>query len=55
MRGKEIPRLYPDRTKEIEKIADKILSSLKEYDISALDFLEIIEFTQKEGLRRFRR
>lgn len=54
VRKKEIPKLYPDRTERLEEIADRVLSIIDEYEASALDFLEIVKYTKKEGLKQFK-
>lgn len=51
---KVIPKYYPDRSGIFEEIADKMMSVLyEEYDISALDFMQLTEYIKNSGLKRF--
>ncbi|MEY8378770.1 hypothetical protein AALD22_24015 [Lachnospiraceae bacterium 56-18] len=50
---KEISTFLPDRKEDIGVVTEKILSVFEEYNVSALDFLEIMKHTKKEGLKRF--
>ena len=49
---KEISTFLPDRKEDIGVVTEKILSVFEEYNVSALDFLEIMKHTKKEGLKR---
>lgn len=52
---KEIPKLLPQRAEMIVEITNKIMELIEqEYRLSAQDFLQIIENTKNEGLRRFK-
>lgn len=51
---KVIPKYYPDRSEIFEEIADKMMSVLdEEYEISALDFIQLTEYIKNSGLKRF--
>lgn len=48
-----IPRFQPDRAETLDKIAKKIVNNITEdYDISALDFIQIMEHTKNTGLKQ---
>lgn len=54
MDKKEISTFLPNRNKDIEEVAERILSVIGKYGVSALDYLEIIEYVKKEGLKHFK-
>ena len=52
---KKFPLLLPERMFAMEVIAKKVIDDItEEYDISALDFIAIMEHIQRKGLSRFK-
>lgn len=52
---RKIPKFQPDQSEFVREAAEKLISLIEQdYEISALDFLRIMERTEEEGLKRFK-